>query len=552
MLAESATELGPEQETVVVGSGYGGAITAARLAEAGQPVCLLERGKEWPVGSFPDTGRKLRRSLKKRRNPLGLFDYYLCRDIDVLKGSGLGGGSLVNASVAIRPDREVFADGRWPAALRELVDSGDLWRYYERAEEMLAVAPHPEWDELTKVERVGQRAAELEDADFSPMPLAVNFTVDGENHVGVEQTPCIDCGDCITGCNVSAKSTLYMNYLPYAKAKGARMYTGVEVRWLEPAEGGGWTVRFRRNGEDGHGEPETLRAERVVLAAGTLGSTEILLRSVANGLALSGRLGRGFSGNGDFLGLAYNSDHRSDVLGFGNRPGSPRSAVRPGPTIVSGIRYDRSKPVAERILVQDFTTFPSGLVNTFRRTLPALALTGVDTDSGLRDRAQELRRIGLDMLEWHPGGAVNHSLVYLVMALDDGGGRMTLDDEDKLRIAWPSLRDDPVFQRIGDEILAHTKTLGGTYVHLDRWNPWSGRGNLITAHPLGGCGLGADADLGVVDDGGRVFDGEGGVHPGLHVADGAVVPMPLAVNPFLTISALAERIAEGMVETLQS
>ena len=545
-LASPAAELPGELHTVIVGSGYGGAVTAARLAEAGRPVALLERGKEWPIGSFPDTGKELRRSLRKKKNPLGLFELYLCRDIDVLKGCGLGGGSLINASVAIRPDREAFDDPRWPAGVRRLAASGDLWRYYERAEAMLAAGPHPRALQLTKVQRVEQRAKELTDADFGPMPIAVNFTVDGENAVGVAQKPCIDCGDCITGCNVSAKNTLYMNYLPYARKRGAKIYTGVEVRHLEPAPGGGWTVHFRRNDDDGHGEPETLRARHVILAGGTLGSTEVLLRSAVHGLGVSARLGAGFSGNGDFLGLGYNGNHRTDVMGFGNRLDSPRAVVRPGPTIVSGIRYDRSKPLGERILVQDFTTFPSGLVNTFRRTLPLLAVTGMDTDSGARDRADELRRIGLDLVKWDPDGAVNHSMVYLVMAIDDGGGRMRLDEKDKLRIEWPSLRDDPIFKEIGDEVLAHARTQGATYVHLDRWNPWTGMGNLVTAHPLGGCTLGDDADSGVVDEGGRVFDGEGGTHPGLHVIDGAIVPMPLAVNPLLTISALAERIAEGL------
>ena len=549
-LASPAAELPDELPTVVVGSGYGGAVTAARLAEAGRPVALLERGKEWPIGSFPDTGKELRQSLRKKKNPLGLFELYLCRDIDVLKGCGLGGGSLINASVAIRPDREAFEDPRWPAAVRRLAASGELWRYYERAEGMLAAGHHPRALELTKVQRVAQRAGELTGAEFGPMPIAVNFTVDGENAAGVAQKPCIDCGDCITGCNVSAKNTLYMNYLPYAKTRGARIFTGVEVRHVEPAPGGGWTVHFRRNDENGHGPGETLRAKNVILAGGTLGSTEILLRSAAHGLGVSPRLGEGFSGNGDFLGLAYNGDFRTDVMGFGNRPESPRAAVRPGPTIVSGIRYDRSKPFGARTLVQDFTTFPSGLVNTFRRTLPVLALTGMDTDSGARDRAEELGRIGRDLVKWDPDGAVNHSMVYLVMAIDDGGGRMRLDEQDKLRIEWPSLRNDPIFKEIGDEVLAHARTLGATYVHLDRWNPWTGMGNLVTAHPLGGCGLGDDADSGVVDDGGRVFDGAGGTHPGLHVADGAIVPMPLAVNPLLTISALAERIAEGLPRNL--
>src|SRR5258708_4856223 len=97
-LANSSGQLRSEYETIVVGSGYGGAITAARLAESGRPVCLLERGREWIPGDFPDTGEKLAGAVRRKGNPLGLLDYYLCKDIDVLKGSGLGGTSLVNAN----------------------------------------------------------------------------------------------------------------------------------------------------------------------------------------------------------------------------------------------------------------------------------------------------------------------------------------------------------------------------------------------------------------------------------------------------------------------
>src|SRR6476659_11244576 len=94
-LASPAEQRKDEYATIVVGSGYGGAITAARLAEAGRPVCLLERGREWIPGEFPDTGKGLAAAVRRKSNPLGLFDYYLCKDIDVLKGSGLGGTSLI-------------------------------------------------------------------------------------------------------------------------------------------------------------------------------------------------------------------------------------------------------------------------------------------------------------------------------------------------------------------------------------------------------------------------------------------------------------------------
>ncbi len=546
LLADASGTLKDEYPTVVIGSGYGGAITAARLAERGLPVCLLERGQEWHPGDFPDSLRKLAGNIRNKKHPLGYIDYYLCNDIDVLKGSGLGGTSLINANVALRPDPELFDNQSWPRLYRDLAASGELWKYYEKAEEMLRVRPHPNALQLTKVQMIEKRAQQVPDGNkFWPMPIAVNFDVDGPNHVGVLQKPCINCNDCITGCNVGAKNTLYMNYIPYARQKGAEIFTQIEVLWIEKGSGG-YVVHYRYNHLKGFGAPRRLRAKNVVLSGGTLGSTEILLRSVQQGLNASSHLGDGFSGNGDYLALAYNTNERTNVLGYGNHPDSPRAQVQPGPTIVSGIQYHRGQPIRQRFTIQDFTTFPSGLVDFFRYTLPGLAaVTGTDTDKG--DKLRELGRIKDDLVGWRPDGAANHSMVYLAMALDNAQGRMVLDNKDRLQVEWPDLLTDPVYKMVDDELREHARTLGGTFVHLGRFNPWTHHDNLVTAHPMGGCHLGEDADSGVVDVDGRVFDGEGGVHQGLYVVDGAIIPMALAVNPLITISALAERIAERMV-----
>jgi cholesterol oxidase len=553
LLSNASGKLQAEYRTVVVGSGYGGAVTAARLAERGQPVCLLERGREFPVGTFPDTGEALAKNVRGGKRPLGLFDYYLCKDIDVLKGCGLGGTSLVNANVALPPDPEVFEDSRWPKIYRDLAASGQLWQYYRKAEQMLRAVPHPRAAQLTKVQMIEKVAAKLTGAKFGPMNIAVNFDVDGANHVGVQQKPCIDCNDCITGCNVGAKNTLYMNYLPYARQHGAEIFTQIEVLHVAARKGGGYTVTYRRNDAESMGQERTLTARNLVLSGGTLGSAEILLRSVRRGgLTVSGRLGEGFSGNGDFLALAYNGDFRTNVLGYGNHPDSPRAAVKPGPTIVSAIQYDRAQPVGQRITIQDFSTLPSGLVDTFRYALPPLSLTGTGTHWGVREEFERAGRVGKDLVGWNPDGAANHSMVYLAMALDCGCGRMLLNDDDKLEVAWPDVLKDPIFEKVRRALLDHAGTLGATYVHLGRFNPWTLKNNLITAHPLGGCHLAEDAGQGVVDPEGRVFDGRGGVHPGLYVVDGSIVPMALAVNPLITISALAERIAERMPATLVS
>jgi len=488
--------------------------------------------------------------VRSKRNPLGLIDYYLCKDIDVLKGNGLGGTSLINLNVAFRPDPEFFEDERWPRAVRDLADSETIWKYYQRAERMLGANPHPRLDERTKYQMLGKRARQLKDAEYGPVNLTVNFGPEGPNHVGVEQKPCINCNDCFPGCNVGAKNTLAMNYLPWAKQKGAEIFSRIEVRSIAKTRDG-YTIHYRHNASKSHGESKTLRAKNVVLAAGAVGSTEILLRSVGeHGLVTSSRLGQGFSGNGDYLGLVYNSDYRTNVMGYGNRPGSKRSAVQPGPTITGAIQYDRSRPFGERITIEDFSLVPSALVNTFRHTLPALAHFGDDMDEG--DWMDEVKRIARDQIRWDPNGALNHSMVYLVMGIDDSSGVLSLNDKNKLDIRWPSVRTDPIFAKMDQELHEHARALGGTYRQLDRVNPFAKghKGNLITAHALGGCCVGDDADGGATDADGRVFDGDGGLHDGLYVVDGAIVPGAIAVNPFLTISALAERISERMPRTL--
>jgi cholesterol oxidase len=222
MLSRSWETRRPRYGHVIVGSGYGGAITAARLAMAQitpkPTVCVLERGKEWPVGTFPDTFDGLVRNARSASNPLGLYELLNYSDIGVIKGSGLGGTSLVNANVALTPDADTFDRAGWPTTL----NAETLAPYYNRARAMLSISQHPRARQLAKVQAMDRRAQELGTSAF-PLPIAVNFTLDGMNEHGVEQHPCIDCGDCVTGCNVGAKNTLYMNYLPAAARAGAEI-----------------------------------------------------------------------------------------------------------------------------------------------------------------------------------------------------------------------------------------------------------------------------------------------------------------------------------------
>jgi cholesterol oxidase len=545
---------------VVVGSGYGGAISAARISgEVSKPtVCLLERGREWIPGEFPS---RLNEILAAARNPLlnplGLYEFLAFPDISILKGSGLGGTSLINANVAIVPDAEVFAQASWPRT----ITLQELLPHYDRARQMLAARPHPRSnpdspDCLKKVGALDKRARETGRRAFG-LDLAVNFDIDGLNPHGRLQTPCIDCGDCVTGCNTGAKNTLYMNYLPAAHRNGTDIFTRMQVDWLERLPGGGWRVHGKRFLQLGAPEKFTLDAGNVILSAGSLGTVEILLKSETHGLSVSPKLGTQFSGNGDFFALAYNTDHQINTLGFGANPSHPwrTQGNAPGPSIVGCIRYDSSLPLDQRIAVEDFS-FPSAYVGSAMLAFGSVAALGgaEDMDAGDEQEEAERRRRDNAFDVYNEHNALNHTLLYLIMGRDDARGTLHLksdflEQDEHVAVDWDDVGRQPVFTLINEEIRRHARSLGGSFMTNPLWN-FVSRRNLITAHPIGGCPLGEDYMQGAADEFGRVFAGDGSIHPGLFVADGSLVPSALGVNPFLTISALSERIADRLVRSI--
>ena len=330
-LSLPAEKMRKSYDAVVVGSGYGGGIAASRLSRAGLRVCLLERGREIRPGSYPDTKLRWLKEVqadlphKHLGSPTALFDIRFNKDINVALGCGLGGTSLINAGIALRPDRAIFEDRRWP---REIREEGVSDRFFELAEEMLRpTSERGGRSNLPKAKALERVAREL--GKRSEMaPLLVNFDelAGDRNHVGERQRPCVQCGDCLAGCNYSAKNTVLMNYLPDAQSHGAEIFTEVTVRRVE-GESGRWRVVFETLG-NGTGE-SGVEAPIVVLAAGTLGSTEILLRSAAAGLPLSDRIGHGFSGNGDMIGFSYNGEEPVRGVGLGDR--RPEASKLVGP-----------------------------------------------------------------------------------------------------------------------------------------------------------------------------------------------------------------------------
>jgi cholesterol oxidase len=542
-LATPLDRIRAEYDVVVIGSGYGGAIAASRMARAGRSVCVLERGEEWQPGDYPDTPvegfREIQIDSPERHigSRTGLFDFRVNPDISVLIGCGLGGTSLINANVVLPPEPDVFRTDDWPEALRADLDDG-FADGIRRATEMLRPVPYPETaPPLTKL-RALEKSARHMGARFYRAPIAVTFA-DGVNHVGVEQRACNLCGDCVSGCNHGAKNTLLMNYLPDACNHGAELFTGAAVRRVE-RRGGRWLVHYEEidaGRERFDAPPLFVAADVVILAAGALGSTEILLRSHAAGLPLSDRLGEHFTGNGDVLGFAYNADEEVNGVGIGRA----LDRAGPGPCITGIIDRRDCQPFTEGMVIEE-GVIPAPLSVLMPAALAAAAAAiGQDTDQGLRDYAGERLREAGSLLAGAAAGAVRNTQTFLVMTHDDAAGRLHLED-DRLRIDWPGVGTQAAFRRANDNLAEATRALGGTYVHSPTWIEQM-RHSVVTVHPLGGCGMADTAERGVVDHKGRVFAGPSGdaVHDGLYVCDGAVIPRSVGVNPLLTISALAER-----------
>ena len=553
-LANTTSELHPVYGVIVIGSGYGGAISACRLAQQGHSVCLLERGKEWTDvtappdhSKFPDTVDGLVLELRTKENPTGLFDYKLGHDIDVFSGSGLGGTSLLNANVAIEPEMSVFDQDRWPTAIREEAKSGALHTYFSRAAATLEVEtarPRTGDPDLPAKVLAHRKSAADRAGEFKLLNLAVHFGPDAKNTHGVQMKSCTFCGGCVTGCREGAKKTLQKNYLATAKNQGAHIFCRMEVNWITE-EGGGYFVNVTEHKPSGEKASHNLFARCVVVAAGALGSTGILLRSKDRGLSLSDKVGHHFGSNGDQLGLAYNSDQRTNTAGFPSPAQAPLpSAV--GPTIMSAIDY---RVNGKRFLIEE-GAFPNPLINTLRSLLiKAAVIEGEDTDGGLLDEMKEIGRIMRDSVHVSEEGALNHTMLYLGMGDDDADGRIIIDGEGEPRIIWGAAGEKPIFNQLADEMLELVKPLGGTYLRNPRYLRLAGH-NPITVHPLGGCPMADSAAAGVVDADGRAFRADGSLHSGLHVVDGSVVPVAVMVNPFLTISALAERSAEKLLASL--
>ncbi len=562
-LTSSFSELAAHYDVLVVGSGYGGAVAASRLSGALKPdgstvrVCILEKGREHRPGEFPDTATAAAEEFQvivdgeRVGREDALYEFHAGRDISVFKGCGLGGSSLVNANVSLEPDPRVFTDPLWPVELT--ADTGQrLATGYERARAMLRPQPYPQSAPTpAKLAALESIASALGMGCERP-PINVFFGAPGPNPVGVTQHPCTGCGDCVSGCNVGAKNTLLMNYLPDAKARGADIFTSVCVTRVARAAESGWRVYFRRLdvGRELFDAPEEfVEAGIVILSGGTLGSTEVLLRSRAE-VPLSDCLGRRFTGNGDILAFGFDLDLRVNGIGWGTERGDARDPVGP---CITGLVDCRSpaRPLETGFVIEE-GSIPGAMAPYMAAFLEASKVLS-DGDAGMLGGKSALHfaHSTESFLLGPRHGAVSHTQTFLVMGQDGEGGQIRLVN-DHPQIEWPGVGNLRAISEPNQVLERATRERGGIYIRDPIWTKELGE-RLVTVHPLGGCPMAANAESGVVNHKGQVFSSPTGsaVYPDLYVCDGAIMPRSLGVNPLLTITALAERNVALLAEDRQ-
>ncbi len=556
-VAESASGTPEYVDAVVIGSGFGGSVTAYRLAEAGRSVILMERGHAYPPGTFARTPIEFAENFWSPADELyGLFETWCFRGLEGLVSSGLGGGSLIYANVLLRKDPEWFVhDSPLPGGGYENWPIGreDLDPYYDRVERMLDATPYP-YHDTPKTETFALAAKAAGHEPFRP-PLAVTFTGrDGElgGYLPIEPKPygnihgrmrytCALSGECDIGCNSGATNSLDHTYVSAAAHHGADVRTLHEVRGFRPVDGM-WEVRYRRH-RPNEGPPVegTVRAARVVLGAGTFGSTYLLLKNRASLPGLSPALGTRFSGNGDLLGFLMGAKEQIDKVARARRITGSR-----GPVITSAIRIgdrvDGDGSAGRGYYVQE-AGYP-GFLNWMIETAQLKSVVSRSTRVALRMLANRLSMRGESNISGDLANVLGRtalstsSLPVLGMGRDVPDGKMYLD-RGRLAVDWTTTTSIDYFAAMRETMSKFAEELGAKYVDNPLW--WAKR--VITVHPLGGAPMGRNHFEGVVDEWGGVFG-----HPGLSVVDGAAMPGPVGPNPSLTIAAFADRAADHALE----
>jgi len=521
-----------DYDVLIVGSGFGGSVTALRLTEKGYRVGVLEAGRRFADEEFAKTSWRLRKFLwAPKLGMYGIQRIHLLRNVMILAGAGVGGGSLNYANTLYVPPEPFFKDRQWS----HITDwRAELTPHYEQAQRMLGVVRNPT---LTDADRIVKEVAdEMGVGDtWVPTPVGVCFGSDGQQvpgkrvpdpyfgGVGPERTGCLECGSCMTGCRHGAKNTLVKNYLGLAENAGAEVHPMCTVTGFEQLPDGRWRVDTVRTGRWLRRQKRSFTTDQLVLAAGTWGTQRLLfkMRDKARLPKLSDRLG------------VLTRTNSESILGAGRYRVTPDLDLTHGVAITSSIHPNPDTHI-EPVRYGKGSNF-MGLLLTLMTDGSGPQGTDVPRWRQFLRSARQNPRAALRVLnvrQWS-----ERTVILLVMQHLDNS-ITTLTERGKLGIRRYSSRQghgqpNPTWIPVGNEVTRRIAAKIGGFPA----GTWGELVNIpLTAHFLGGAVIGDSPQTGVVDPYQRVYG-----YPTLSVLDGAAISANLGVNPALSITAQAER-----------
>ncbi len=524
----------PDYDVLIIGSGFGGSVSALRLTEKGYRVGVLEAGRRFADDEFAKTSWNLRKFLwMPKLGMYGIQRIHLLRNVMILAGAGVGGGSLNYANTLYVPPDPFFNDPQW----KNITDwRAELMPHYEQAQRMLGVVTNPTFTDADKVMK--EVADDMGVGDtFVATPVGVFFGPDGTKTpgktvpdpyfggAGPARTGCIECGSCMTGCRYGAKNTLLKNYLGLAESAGAQVHPMTTVTGFKQRPDGLWEVKTAHTGRLLRRKRRTFTATHLIMAAGTFGTQKLMfkMRDKGNLPKLSDKLGVLTRTNSESIVGAGRLQARDDLdLTHGV---AITSSIHPtSDTHVEPVRYGKGSNAMG--LLQTLMTDGAG---------PG----GTDTPRWrqLLDQAVEDPKKMLRML--NPSRWSERTVIALVMQHLDNS-ITTYTKRTKLGFRRMVSKQghgepNPTWIPVGNEVTRRIAekidgVAGGT---------WGELFNIpLTAHFLGGAAIGDSREHGVIDPYQRVYD-----YPTMYVVDGAAVSANLGVNPSLSITAQAERAA---------
>jgi cholesterol oxidase len=548
-----------ETDYLVIGSGFGGSVVAATLAEAGARVCLFERGKAYPPGAFPRSPDAVARNFWDPSNGLyGLYNVWSFEHVDAIVASGLGGGSLIYANVMLEKPDAWFTQPSPDGGVDEVWSFGhdDLREHYGAVMDVLHVETIPEQLAIAHSPKTG-RFLDASESQGAYVPLAIRFRdADGMPADGAplppepygsifgspRRTSCRMIGECNFGCNEGAKSSMDHTYLSKASAcPTAKIHVRTEVRGLrtldQPTDDGyRFAVTYVRHPPWAEGQsrntsamPEhTITAKHVILAAGAMGTTYLMLKNrAALGVPLDSPVGQRFCDNGDLLGVALPNRDTQDfqatrgpvITAYREFADGSRMVLQDGgvPTIMQWVLKTIDAPgLIGRLVTKGFGYWWQRVTNS--------------NDNNVSAEASRIMGVS---------PAIGRSLPILGMGEDVANGQLSLNPKGILENSWTPRDSDLHFNVVRRRMNGLMRRLGAQFDP----HPEKRTDRTITVHPLGGCPADTSLFTGVVDSYGQVH----GV-PGLWIADGSVMPGPVGVNPSLTIAAFARRAATALLE----